>query len=173
MTTDDRLVSGASSEPPNKSSGDIVERLCRHVSDRGGQFKDDDGNIVIPNGAWQMMIDAAAEIERLRREVESWTAKAEAAWRREDKQGADIIELSHRALTAESAVAAAWEEAARVAKDRWREWRSSYEDDLDGMDACEDISKAISARASAIRAAVSKKTAESGHSPSTHNSESE
>lgn len=28
-------------------------------------------------------------------------------------------------------------------------------------------------RASAIRAAVSKKTAESGHSPSTHNSESE
>ncbi len=56
----------------------------------------------------------------------------------------------------ESAVAAAWEEAARVAKDRWREWRSSYEDDLDGMDACEDISKAISARASAIRASLTR-----------------
>jgi len=175
MTTDDRLVSGASSLNPNKSSGDIVERtwtpeqFWEFTEGRDGEFSaqqlrdvmEDVGLVIVP----------AAEIERLRREVESWTAKAEAAWRREDKQGADIIELSHRALTAESAVAAAWEEAARVAKDRWREWRSSYEDDLDGMDACEDISKAISARASAIRAAVSK--AESGHSPSTHNSESE
>ncbi len=174
MTTDDRLVSGASSEsslPPNKSSGDIVERLCRHVSDRGGQFKDDDGNIVIPNGAWQMMIDAAAEIERLRREVAETRALLSLEIDRADLYANSVpVDVAN---DRKAAVAAAWEEAARVAKDRWREWRSSYEDDLDGMDACEDISKAISARASAIRAAVSKKTAESGHSPSTHNSASE
>ncbi len=189
MTTDDRLVSGASSEPPNKSSGDIVERLCRHVSDRGGQFKDDDGNIVIPNGAWQMMIDAAAEIERLRREVESWTAKAEAAWRREDKQGADIIELSHRALTAESAVAAAMERE----RDSFQKYIDANEAHIEAVKLLSRVHKLgqtagwrrmptgmlFSATelatdiASAIRAAVSKKTAESGHSPSTHNSESE
>ncbi|MGM5018687.1 hypothetical protein [Tardiphaga sp. 367_B4_N1_1] len=37
---------------------DIVERLRKHVNDRGGAS--------IDNGAWQMMLDAAGEIEDLR-----------------------------------------------------------------------------------------------------------
>lgn len=171
MTTDDRLVSGASSLNPNKSSGDIVERtwtpeqFWEFTEGRDGEFSaqqlrdvmEDVGLVIVP----------AAEIERLRREVESWTAKAEAAWRREDKQGADIIELSHRALTAESAVAAAWEEAVKIAEDNAQHSNTaSQRDDFERFaelgyeQACEDI-------ASAIRAAGSKKTAESGHSPST------
>ena len=173
-----------SSLPPNKSSGDIVERLRFDAVRCELQFS---------KGVAQNIAESAAEIERLRRERdEARTIVVEANNSLYGSQGyfhstnggpfdkyhlaRPIEELKSRArdaLTAESAVAAAWEEAARVAKDRWREWRSSYEDDLDGMDACEDISKAISARASAIRAAVSKKTAESGHSPSTHNSASE
>ena len=218
MTTDDRLVSGASSEsslPPNKSSGDIGELkpcpFCQsegHTLLRGFRYADecpDRKELAVmcptcearaPLKAWNTRTpdpESAAEIERLRRERdEARTIVVEANNSLYGSQGyfhstnggpfdkyhlaRPIEELKSRArdaLTAESAVAAAWEEAARVAKDRWREWRSSYEDDLDGMDACEDISKAISARASAIRAAVSKKTAESGHSPSTHNSASE
>ncbi len=35
------------------------------------------------------------------------------------------------------------ERCAKIADDRWREWRSSYEDDLDGMDTCNDIAAAI------------------------------
>ena len=57
MTTDDRLLSGATSEsslPPNKSSGDIVERL------RDPRFIGQEG----------LRHESAAEIERLRREVE-------------------------------------------------------------------------------------------------------
>lgn len=197
MTVDDRLVSGASSEsslPPNKSSGDIVERLL----DRSDHY--------LPDWADAAMKEAAAEIERLRREVEELPILRDAVCRIHNREWADgdpVAHISHaaamwkiaddtlreigkpgatstnevkrlqvlvsqseaerykscgellnRALTAESAVAAAWEEAARVAKDRWREWRSSYEDDLDGMDACEDISKAISARASRFSHAI-------------------
>lgn len=37
---------------------DIVERLRKHVGDRGGTS--------ISNGAWTMMLEAASEIERLR-----------------------------------------------------------------------------------------------------------
>lgn len=37
------------------------------------------------------------------------------------------------------------ERCAKIADDRWREWRSSYEDDLDGMDTCNDIAAAIRA----------------------------
>jgi hypothetical protein len=38
---------------------DIAERMRKHVTDRGGPTL---------NGAWQMMVEAAAEIERLTRE---------------------------------------------------------------------------------------------------------
>lgn len=40
------------------TEADIVERLRKHVTDRGGAS--------IENGAWQMMLDAAQAIERLR-----------------------------------------------------------------------------------------------------------
>lgn len=43
----------------------LAERLRKHVSDRGGLAKDDDGNPVIPNGAWAMMLEAADLIESL------------------------------------------------------------------------------------------------------------
>lgn len=40
------------------TEADIVERLRKHVNDRGGTS--------LENGTWQMMLDAAAEIEDLR-----------------------------------------------------------------------------------------------------------
>ena len=134
MTTDDRLVSGASSEsslPPNKSSGDIGElKPC--------PFCQSEGQTLLRGFRYA---DECPD----RKELAVMCPTCEAR--------APLKAWNTRTPDPESAVAAAWEEAARVAKDRWREWRSSYEDDLDGMDACEDISKAISARASAIRAA--------------------
>jgi hypothetical protein len=39
-------------------SEDIVERLRKHVNNRGGPS--------LQNGAWEMMLEAADEIERLR-----------------------------------------------------------------------------------------------------------
>lgn len=53
---------------------DLKERLRNHVRDRGGLSKDRDGKIVIQNGAWQMMLDAAAEIEGLERQIAKLTA---------------------------------------------------------------------------------------------------
>jgi hypothetical protein len=35
------------------------------------------------------------------------------------------------------------ERCAKIAEDRWRRWRCSLPRDLDGMDACADIAKAI------------------------------
>lgn len=43
------------------TEADIVERLRKHVNDRGGAS--------IDNGAWQMMLDAADEIVHLRDEL--------------------------------------------------------------------------------------------------------
>lgn len=43
------------------TEADIVERLRKHVTDRGGAS--------IDNGAWQMMLDAAAEITKLRADL--------------------------------------------------------------------------------------------------------
>jgi hypothetical protein len=40
---------------------DIVERLRKHVNDRGGAS--------LENGAWSMMLKAADEIERLRKQA--------------------------------------------------------------------------------------------------------
>lgn len=42
----------------------IVERLRAHVSMRGGLAKDEEGNIVLPNGAWAMMLEAADKLEK-------------------------------------------------------------------------------------------------------------
>jgi hypothetical protein len=154
MKTDDRLLSGASSEPslnPNKSSGDIVDKLVR-IADASRR---DDGSD-IPLG--EQCRDAAAEIERLRRERYNLIA--------------DLADMKARALTAESDVSAAYENAAKIAEAKALEFLSpeyATGQPLSSFNerfACEQV-------ASAIRAAVSKKTAESGHSPSTHNSASE
>jgi hypothetical protein len=48
----------------------IEDRLRAHVNSRNGPARDAaTGNIVLPNGAWVMMLEAADEIERLRRRV--------------------------------------------------------------------------------------------------------
>lgn len=46
---------------------DIVERMRAHITNRGGMSRDADGNPVAPNGAWAMMLEAANEIERIRK----------------------------------------------------------------------------------------------------------
>jgi dsDNA-binding SOS-regulon protein len=54
-----------------KAMSDLVGRLLEHVVSRGGQARDENGEIVGPNGAWQMMLDAAAELTRLREQCEA------------------------------------------------------------------------------------------------------
>lgn len=47
---------------------DIVDRLRVHVQARGGPSRDaKTGKVNAPNGAWVMMLEAADEIERLRK----------------------------------------------------------------------------------------------------------
>ena len=159
-----------SSLHPNKSSGDIVERtwtpeqFWEFTEGRDGEFSaqqlrdvmEDVGLVIVP----------AAEIERLRREVGDWkqAASVEAGLRRE---------FLKRAEAAESALAAAWEEAAKIC-DQVRnnaERRAAQHENGEARNSALDKMEGAIQCASAIRAAVSK--AESGHSPSTHNSESE
>ena len=158
-----------SSLPPNKSSGEIVERLNKYAMD----WRDRACSVAIVH-------ESAAEIERLRRERdEARTIVVEANNSLYGSQGyfhstnggpfdkyhlaRPIEELKWRArdaLTAESAVAAAWEEAVKIAEDNAQHSNTaSQRDDFERFaelgyeQACEDI-------ASAIRAAVEKKTAE-------------
>jgi hypothetical protein len=45
----------------------LAERLRHHVISRNGPAKDDDGEVILPNGAWRMMLDAADMIDGLSR----------------------------------------------------------------------------------------------------------
>lgn len=188
MTTDDRLVSGASSLNPNKSSADIGEdanwlMLVRDVK----PFEEKSvGSIRIDMNDVKSILRAAAEIERLRREVEEanrfWnercvqTSVNAHGWMQAHDQllgfiqsrpdllkvmmaekfeikypaPADTPTLLQRALNAESAVAAAYENAAKIAeRDTRSELAKKY-----GFEPIWFIhGKAI---ASAIRAAVGK-----------------
>ena len=203
MTSDDRLLSGATSESslnPNKSSGDIGERtwtpeqfwefaaafLGDHEATTSRTMIEDSGLVLIP----------AAEIERLRLGYRAimegliagrvggddvvWYDNIETLFDfcdvmingNEPRQFHELKSLEDRALTAESAVAAAYENAAKIAEAKALEFLSpeyATGQPLSSFNerfACEQV-------ASAIRAAVSKKTAESGHSPSTLNAETE
>lgn len=157
-----------SSLHPNKSSGDIVERLRLNACRLSHESMD-----AFHMRRIRVELEAAAEIERLGREVVE--ARSLHRHQRDKRRHAhtarnkaiDGFEYWRaRALIAESAVAAsAWEEA----EDAVRKCASLDENGY----ICEKSAAIKSIRASAIRAAVSKKTAESGHSPSTHNSESE
>ena len=49
----------------------LAEMLKAHIQNRGGLSKDETGKPAIPNGAWSMMLDAAATIERLLSDNES------------------------------------------------------------------------------------------------------
>ena len=84
------------------------------------------------------------------------------------------IKIDDPLLTAESAVAAAMEVLKPFA-DASEHFGEGAPDDFDIWDssAATAITVGDLRRASAIRAAVLEKTAESGHSTSTHNSESE
>lgn len=209
-----------SSLPPNKSSGDIGERL-RYLSSPAAEQLSDFQRI---NAFVQIGHESAAEIERLRREVEEanrfWnercvqTSVNAHGWMQAHDQllgfiqsrpgllkvmmaekpeikypaPADTPALLQRALTAESAVAAADLAFSTLQKcvqdvldgdfgprfaskhDQCPHKKFQWEDCGNCID--EHLSKGLTA-ASAIRAVVEKKTAESGHSPSTHNSESE
>ena len=210
MTTDDRLVSGASSLNPNKSSGDIGELkpcpFCKGFAKIVGLQADQEYGLIKCAGCdlttdimpsreellsfWNTRTsdpESAAEIERLRRELADakLVLTDPAAFHLHALRNnvlsrmnalhiacaTDYDSLKARALTAESALAAAWEEAAKIAEAKALEFLSpeyATGQPLSSFNerfACEQV-------ASAIRAAVSKKTAESGHSPSTHKSES-
>ena len=161
-----------SSLPPNKSSGDIGElKPCPWCGSTASRVRimsrdaiqcdgENCGVIKRTPDEWNTRApdpESAAEIERLRREVEETRSAC----------AQTSNSYLNRALTAESAVAAAWEEAAKIAENlRF----AILPDQMNKWELAEAQRRAI---ASAIRAAVSKKTAESGHSPSTHNSESE
>ncbi len=43
----------------------LASRLRHHVQSRGGLAKDADGEPIVPNGAWAMMLEAADMIEKL------------------------------------------------------------------------------------------------------------
>jgi len=45
---------------------DIVQALRDHVNSRGGPSKNENGEVIMKNGAWDMMLEAADEIEKLR-----------------------------------------------------------------------------------------------------------
>ena len=187
MTTDDRILSGASSESslhPNKSSGDIGElKPCPWCGSTASRVRimsrdaiqcdgENCGVIKRTPDEWNTRTpdpESAAEIERLRRELGDWkqAASVEAGLRRE---------FLKRAETAESAVADAME-ALKPFEEAYEAvcYDDGVPDDFNIWESPAAMSITVGdlRRASAIRAAVSKKTAESGHSPSTHNSESE
>lgn len=48
-------------------SNDIVDRIRRFVASRGGPAKDDNGKPI--GNSWPMMLEAADEIERLRKAI--------------------------------------------------------------------------------------------------------
>ena len=140
MTVDDRLVSGASSPNPNKSSGDIGERLVSRAdfflaeeamiaSDLGVDVEKAGVVSGYRNSDALLDKESAAEIERLRRDNEQlnftfdlqWEADQRAikAWQAahpgKDRTWPDrccmVIWLIEELATAESAVAAAWDRA--------------------------------------------------------------
>lgn len=64
----------------------LIVSMRKHVMDRSGPAKDDDGNIVLPNGAWAMMLKAvdmlerqAAQLAALRAAADGWRRRAEEA----------------------------------------------------------------------------------------------
>lgn len=48
---------------------ELSKRLREHVNSRGGLSKNEAGEVVISNGAWAMMLEAADEIEKLEQRV--------------------------------------------------------------------------------------------------------
>ena len=210
MTTDDRLVSGASSEsslPPNKSSGDIGERtwtpeqfwefaaayLGDHEATTSRTMIEDRGLVLIPaaeierrdrliSAHQQQIIDGSAmlaakdaEIERLRLGYRAimegliagrvggddvvWYDNIETLFDfcdvmingNEPRQFHELKSLEDRALTAESAVAAAYENAAKIAEAKALEFLSpeyATGQPLSAFNerfACEQVASAIRA----------------------------
>ena len=108
------------------------------------------------------------------REVESQANSIRALALRNSNLGEQRDAHAARALSAESAVAAAWEEAIKCVPTNWLDNLLTGPDAPRGPLGNPDVEKLLlgiinrmKARASAIRAAGAGKTAESGHSPST------
>ena len=199
---------------PNKSSGDIVDRLREPKSgnpvdlachlddlcqDAAAEIERRDRLI---SAHQQQIIDGSAmlaakdaEIERLRLGYRAimegliagrvggddvvWYDNIETLFDfcdvmingNEPRQFHELKSLEDRALTAESAVAAAYENAAKIAEQVGN--FGDYKREELTPDFGQPRFDMMTAIASAIRAAGAEKTAESGHSPSTHNLASE
>ncbi len=177
MSTDDSICE--SSLNPNKSSGDIVERLRNRLQrDRRGNF-DPELSLRLGPGIYEEIMESAAEIERLRREVEE--VKGDIAWDRyhyaKNIRGTHEVanevarHWKEKAEAAESAVAAAYENAAKIAEQVGN--FGDYKREELTPDFGQPRFDMMTAIASAIRAAGAEKTAESGHSPSTLNTRTE
>ena len=45
------------------SNAELAGRMRAHVIKRNGLSRDEDGNLAIPNGAWAMLMEAAARLD--------------------------------------------------------------------------------------------------------------
>ena len=171
MTVDDRLVGGASSGsslPPNKSSGDIGElKPCPWCGSTASRVRimsrdaiqcdgENCGVIKRTPDEWNTRApdpESAAEIERLRREVEQWAAQSL-------KEDDCRKSWQARALAAESslseAVKAEREACAKVAEAKAVEFLSpEYAtgqpfSSFNERFACEQVATAIRSRAAVL-----------------------
>lgn len=99
----------------------LVERLREHVRSRGGLSRDaESGEIVLPNGAWAMMLEAAALIEQQAAELAGARAglAAQIAGHRHSAKEATtlLIERKDRAKERDRIVAAGEELAAALSR---------------------------------------------------------
>ena len=60
------LISAEHHHPmlPELVNTDLAARMTAHVVSRGGLSKDEQGNVIVPNGAWAMMLEAASRLDR-------------------------------------------------------------------------------------------------------------
>lgn len=63
----DRCLFGTCDKDANRVDNDIVARIRRFVASRGGPAKDENGKPI--GNSWPMMLEAADEIERLRKAI--------------------------------------------------------------------------------------------------------
>lgn len=86
-------LASASVRPEPSSVSTLVDRLRNHVRDRGGMSRDaETGEIVLPNGAWAMMLAAADEIEQLKAALRPFASLADAYFYRYETRPGEFRE---------------------------------------------------------------------------------
>lgn len=99
----------------------LAAELRRHVQDRGGLSRDaETGEIVLPNGAWAMMLKAAATIEAVTKERDEARASADLIARHNAE-----IEAEHEATFDSLTAAEAERDRLREALGRTLTWAES------------------------------------------------